>query len=295
MLKAVILVLVLIGGYFLADQLRVLDPEFPVHQQGFVMVTGGSSGLGWDMIWYILERAPVKVSVIATVRKDSDEQALQAERVKRGFGEDRLIVVRMDVSNLDSIIAGVQSLSALDAPIFALVNNAGVSESSFLKDSKNIDTIIDANVKGLLHLTQRMLPFLSSAGAGARLVNIGSLAGFVAGPQSSVYSASKFAVEGLSDSLRLELRKQYNIAVSIVEPGYVASKMCHDPKKCVDHPVVVSEVVFDALFHARPRSRYPVASAGPGLPAHLLRFLSKSLPDRFIDLLIIAFGPKKDV
>ena len=107
-------------------------------------------------------------------------------------------------------------------PFVGLINNEGVqSDLPVELQSSSADRFnFDVNVFGLLDTTRAFLPALRRTGDGARIVNVGSLSGLVASPGSASYSASKFAVEGLTDVLRREVQP-FGIAVSLLEPGYV--------------------------------------------------------------------------
>jgi NAD(P)-dependent dehydrogenase (short-subunit alcohol dehydrogenase family) len=111
-------------------------------------------------------------------------------------------------------------------PFVALVNNAGVqSDMPVELQTAEADLwVFDVNVLGLLAVSRAFIPLLRAAGPGARLINVGSLAGLLGSPGSATYVGSKFAVEGISDCLRQELQG-FGISVSLIEPGYVVSRM----------------------------------------------------------------------
>lgn len=92
----------------------------------------------------------------------------------------------------------------------------------------------DVNVFAVYEVTKYFIPHLRRAGPGSRIVNIGSMAGTFTRPKASVYSASKRALESITDGMRVELGPQ-GISASIVQPGYFLTKMCNDPKRRCFH------------------------------------------------------------
>ena len=294
----------------------ILSPNFPVHASGAVVVTGASSGIGEDAAGTIADRTPYQV--FAGVRSKEDADRLTAKY-------PGIHTVFLDVTSRKSIAKAldfVQNVSR-GVPLVALVNNAGVqSDLPIELQSSAADRFtFDVNVFGLLDTTRAFLPYLRSTGSGARIVNVGSLAGRVATAGSATYSASKFAVEGLTDSLRREVQP-FGISVSILEPGYVQSRMGekqHTPSAIASHYGVSTsnfalyKHVFDGFFatdrrnslpqnsqppattttaailHAitspTPKTRYTCAAAD-GLPAWGIALAAQLLPDRLLDVLV---------
>jgi short-subunit dehydrogenase len=177
-----------------------------------VLITGASSGIGKACALH-LDRQGFKV--IATVRKEQDAQVLLRE------ASPKLKVVFMDVCDNASIQTAVTAVASLAGNrLFGLINNAGVAFGGPLEimPFENMRRLLDVNINGVLAVTRAFLPLLR-AGRG-RIINMGSIAGLLAPPYLSVYAASKFALKGLSDALRLELRPM-GIAVSLLEIGIV--------------------------------------------------------------------------
>jgi NAD(P)-dependent dehydrogenase (short-subunit alcohol dehydrogenase family) len=200
-----------------------------------------------------------------------------------------------------------------DAPLHGLVNNAGIAVAGpvELVPLERWRTQLEINVIGLVSVTQAFLPALRR-GRG-RIVNIGSIAGRSALPCSGPYCASKYAVEAITDSLRMELAP-FGIAVAVIEPGAVATPIWDKSARIAEEmsgqvdpslyqlysglvdkirklaaqagrgAIPVEEVVRaveHALTSARPHTRYPVGRDAK------LRLLLKRLPDRVMDRLIM--------
>jgi NAD(P)-dependent dehydrogenase (short-subunit alcohol dehydrogenase family) len=185
------------------------------HHERAVLVTGASTGIG-EACALRLDAAGFRV--FAAVRKTSDADALAAK------GSPRLTPVLMDVTDAESIARAVERIEAAvgERGLAGLVNNAGISASAPL-EFLPLDTlrhVLEVNVVGQLAVTQSCLPLLRVARG--RVIMIGSILGVVALPLGGAYSASKFALEGLSDVLRLELAAA-GIHVSIIEPGAIAT------------------------------------------------------------------------
>lgn len=243
--------------------------------------------------------------MFAGVRKPADGDALKAE------SGERLVPLLLDVTSTESVAAAARAVG--DTPLAGLVNNAGIVVAGPLElvSIPQWRKQLEVNVIGLVAVTQALLPGLR-AGRG-RIVNVGSIAGRSALPYSSPYCASKFAVEGLTDSLRMEL-KQWGILVSIVEPGGVRTpiwnktlaettealsaapadllelyrpmieKMRAGAALAERHSVAPEEVVRaieHALMSAKPKTRYVVGGDAK------MRVRLTALPDRVQDALIL--------
>ncbi|MDX1741425.1 MAG: SDR family oxidoreductase, partial [Rhodothermales bacterium] len=181
-----------------------------------VVVTGASTGIG-KAIALALDAGGFKV--FAGVRKQTDAQALERE------ANGELTPLLLDVTDASSISRAVETVAALgDGRLYGLINNAGIGLGGPLElvPMTEARKLMEVNVIGLLATTQAFVPLLRK-GRG-RIVNIGSLAGLVAMPGASAYAASKFAVQAITDSLRLEL-KPFGIRVTIVDPGAVESAL----------------------------------------------------------------------
>jgi NAD(P)-dependent dehydrogenase (short-subunit alcohol dehydrogenase family) len=173
-------------------------------------ITGASRGFGRELAASALARGD---QVIATARdlRSVDEALREAG--------DSLLAQRLDVTDQEqaaaAVAAGVERFGRIDV----LVNNAGYGLFGGIEEISDVEAraLFDTNVFGLLNVTRAALPTLRSQGAG-HIVNIGSSAGFVSSAGRGLYSASKFAVEGITEALHAELAP-LGIHVTVVEPG----------------------------------------------------------------------------
>jgi NAD(P)-dependent dehydrogenase (short-subunit alcohol dehydrogenase family) len=182
-------------------------------KNGAVLVTGTSTGIGRTTA---LQLDRLGFSVFATVRNERDAQALCSE------ASDRLVPVLMDVTDQASIDHAREQVSQVvgSAGVAGLVNNAGVGFVAPLEfvPLSELRWMFEVNVFGLMAVTQAFLPLLRQGGG--RIVNISSTASLFVTPFHGPYSASKLAVNGLSNALRLEL-KPHGVQVSVVVCGSI--------------------------------------------------------------------------
>jgi NAD(P)-dependent dehydrogenase (short-subunit alcohol dehydrogenase family) len=179
--------------------------------KGIIVVTGASTGIGRACA---LRFAELGYPTLAGVRKPSDGDALKAE------SSGNIEPILLDVICPESIARAVAAIG--DQPLAGLVNNAGIAIVGPL-ELLPIDAWrrqFEVNVIGLVAVTQALLPLLRR-GRG-RIVNIGSIAGRSALPGSGAYDSTKFAVEAITDVLRMELHA-FGISVSVIEAGAVAT------------------------------------------------------------------------
>ena len=270
------------------------------------MITGASTGIGKACA---LRLAGLGHRVFAGVRRASDGRVLVAE------GGEAITPVLIDVADEGSIAAAVAEVegSLGDAKLVGLVNNAGIAvggpqEYLPLSEWKRQ---FDVNVFGLVETTRAFFDLLLAAQG--RVVNISSVGGKVPSPFMAPYSASKFAVEAITDGLRLEVRP-LGMFASCVEPGAVKTEIWKKGEGWIDHlestmpaklndryakPLVgvrkfttdaaargvpaecVAMAVEHALFSRRPRARYAV-----GPDARILIALRWLLPDSIFDKLM---------
>ncbi|WP_410674295.1 SDR family NAD(P)-dependent oxidoreductase [Amycolatopsis sp. cmx-4-68] len=179
------------------------------------VVTGASGGIGRACVAELVRRG---AHVWASVRTDADEKELE-----RAYG-DAVSVLRMDLRDAESITACGARVAA-GGPVRGLVNNAGLARPGPLEyvPLAVFREQLEVNVTGQLAVTQAMLPALRVAET-ARVVTVGSIGGRIAGPMVGPYHTSKFALVGLTDSLRAELAPE-GIDVVLVEPGAVATSI----------------------------------------------------------------------
>lgn len=271
--------------------------------QKSILITGCSSGIGYCAAKALQVRG---YQVIAAVRKEEDKARLVAEGLES---------ILLDVNDSQSIALGVEeTLSKTNGQLYALFNNAGYGQLGAVEDVRreNFRQQFDTNVFGLQELTNAILPVMRKQGYG-RIINVSSVLGIVAMPYRGVYCASKFAVEGLTDALRLEL---YNtpIHVSLIEPGPIESEFRTTARVLWDTHIDLDnsphrenyqdfksnmakikqksiftlgpEAVVKRLIHAlespRPKARYYVT-----FPTYLLSFLRRILPSRWMDRVMV--------
>jgi len=177
-----------------------------------VLITGASSGIGKETAKRFQDKG---WNVVATMRSPEKEEELAAL--------DNVLVTRLDVTDPDSIAGAVNDGIERFGSIDVLVNNAGYGAFGPL-ESISMDSVrrqFDTNVVGLLETTKAVLPHFRSQQSGA-IVNISSMGGKMTFPLGTLYHGSKFAVEGLSESLHYEM-EPIGVKVKIVEPGMIAT------------------------------------------------------------------------
>lgn len=179
-----------------------------MHQRWFI--TGAGRGLGVDIAKAALAAGH---AVVATGRHP------EAVRAALGPERERLLVLGLDVADAEQARLAVAAAEERFGGIDVLVNNAGYGHVGFFEETTDADARaqFESNVFGLMNVTRAVLPLMRQARAG-HVFNLSSLAGLRGNMFASLYSASKFAVEGLSESLAEELAP-FGIRVTIVEPG----------------------------------------------------------------------------
>lgn len=181
-----------------------------------IVITGTSTGIGKACALY-LDKMGFKI--YAGVRKQVDGDNLKKE------ASERLTPIILDVTSEESIAAASSFIQKeTDGELFGLINNAGIGRGGALEVTlvTEIRKLMEVNVIGLMGVTRAFIPMLRK-GKG-RIINIGSTSSLLAFPGASAYSASKFAVRAISDSLRLEL-KSFGVSVILVAPGAVESEI----------------------------------------------------------------------
>lgn len=176
-----------------------------------VVITGVSSGIGRQAAERFAKRG---CRVFGTVRNPATAQPIA--------GVD---LIQMDICDEASISQGVDHIIAQAGRIDVLVNNAGMMMLGATEETSiaEAQSLFDTNVFGILRTTQAVLPHMRRQGAG-RIVNVSSVLGFLPAPYMGLYSASKHAVEGLSETLDHEVR-QFGIRVALVEPSFTKTNL----------------------------------------------------------------------
>lgn len=267
-----------------------------------VFISGCSTGIGFFLAQALHEKG---FKVIASCRKMQDVMRLQSLKIH---------TLQMDVSDPASIKNAVgQLLEYTCGKLDVLINNAGFGQAGALEDiSQDVMLhVFQTNVFGLHELTRQIIPIMRAQGSG-RIINISSILGLVSLPFRGAYNASKYAVEGLSDTLRLEL-EQSNIWVSSIQPGPIESNfrdtvvgaslkavdiessffapkyksmLLHFKEKkeksaLTQKPEAVFKKVLHAIESKRPRPVYKVT-----LSAHFLALSRRILPARLLHRLL---------
>lgn len=264
------------------------------------LVTGGSSGIGEAAARRLQEAG---FAVYAAARRVDRMAGLAASGIR---------TIALDVTDEESASDAVQAIVAAEGRIDVLVNNAGYGSYGSLEEVPlaEAQAQLDVNVMGLARLTQLVLPHMRSQGSGT-VVNISSMGGRFATPMGAWYHASKYAVEGLSDAMRLEVNR-FGINVVVIEPGSITTEWgsiaadklrstsgrgpyaeqadamaaslensSQPGAQMTSPPDVVARAVVKAATARRPRTRYQV-----GFGAKPMVLLSRLLPNRVFDAFI---------
>lgn len=240
-----------------------------------VLITGCSSGLGKTAARYFAAQG---WNVIATMRKP--DQSLAA-----GYA-GQMLVLPLDVTDSASIEAAIAAGVAHFGRIDAVVNNAGVSVVSIFEATakETIRGVFETNVFGMMNVMQAVIPHLRNHGGGT-IINISSGVGLAAVPLLALYTATKHAVEGLSESLSYELESQ-NILVKLVEPGAMRTTSFTSNTMAASQAVSVPasyKPYFDHMMQSMMNYPFPDANedqvvatiyAAATDPSHRLRYLA---------------------
>lgn len=251
------------------------------HSQPVALVTGASSGIGLATAQLLAANG---FRVFGTCRVPPANSKLPYALLP--------LDVRSDVSTQDMVQAIAEQAGRIDL----LVNNAGYAQAGAIEETSlaEAQAQFDTNLFGVLRVTNAVLPMMRQQ-RGGRIINVSSLVGQVALPYLGMYASSKFALEGLSEALRGELRP-FNIHVSLVEPGFVRTNLAGQPpagqlneyaarrqvglafvrrgtEQGMD-PRRVAQAILHIATTARPRLRYRI-----GREANLLITLKRLLPE----------------
>ena len=252
------------------------------------LVTGASSGIG-EATALQLSKAGYKVYGTSRRGGNAPQRAFE--------------MLPLDVTSDESVDAAVGEVIRLEGRIDLLVNNAGFSVAPAGAEESSIEqaqAIFDTNFFGTVRMTRAVVPHMRRQGSG-RIINIGSVLGFLPMPYGALYAATKHAIEGYSESLDHELRTR-GIRVSVIEPAFTktqfeANFMEPDTKldeyrevraalaertkvlvEAGDKPSIVADVVLRAALAAHPKRRYTAGGRARGL-----QFLRKYAPANLMD------------
>jgi NADP-dependent 3-hydroxy acid dehydrogenase YdfG len=184
-------------------------------------ISGGGSGVALGQAKVFAEEAGMKV-VIADIRQDHLDQAMAHFRTK-GVP---VHAIRLDITDREAVKRAADEAERVVGPVQLLCNTAGVSQFGPVEKATfdDWDWQIDVNLKGMINVIQTFLPGMVARGEGGHIVNTASMSAFVALPSTAIYCTTKYAVRGLSESLRIELDK-FQIGVSCLCPGAVNSNI----------------------------------------------------------------------
>jgi NAD(P)-dependent dehydrogenase (short-subunit alcohol dehydrogenase family) len=269
---------------------------------GPILITGCSSGIGHVTAKHLAEQGH---TVYATSRR-VDAMA--------DLAEAGCHTLALDVTDEESIRAAVAAIEAEHGAVGALVNNAGYGQSGAIEavPIEDVKRQFDTNVFGYVRVAKAVLPAMRDAGSG-RIVNVSSIAGKITMPGSGIYSATKFAIEAISDALRFEV-KGFGIDVVIVEPGPIRTEFTTtanegfpaasgspydawhaavakadaeaDASSVAGDPEDVAKTIEKAITAKRPKIRYTVTAV-----AMLLPKVRGALPDGAWDAFLRTQAP----
>lgn len=266
-----------------------------------ILVTGASSGMGKDTAMRLLRDGH---TVYVAARRLDQMQDL------KDLGA---IPVKMDITQDEDILAAVRTITSVHGGVDVLVNNAGFGMYGSVEETSIEDARyqFEVNLFGLARLTQLLVPAMRERGAG-KIINLSSMGGKIYTPLGAWYHATKHALEGWSDCLRLELAP-FGIDVVIIEPGIIATEFgnvlldpmlkrsgngpykalaqgiakgtrdSYDKPGAASPPSVVSEAIAKAIAAKKPQTRYAV-----GKLARPLMLLRTFLGDRIYDKVIMS-------
>ena len=279
-----------------------------------VLITGGTDGLGRAMALLLAEPATAGYRVFAAGRSAEKRAALEQLARESSLPLETL---EMDVRDDRSVACALAEVHSKAGPVDVLVNNAGVGYIAAMEEVKmdHLRQQFETNFFGVVRVTQAVLPEMRARGRG-RIINMSSVAGKVALPLFGPYSGSKFALEGMTDALRLEVYP-FGIDVVLIEPGYIPTNFQptslelsapyaaaaesspyarvyrnfrHAWKRSTQHagytPEDCARVVLRAVRENPPKPRYTVTRR-----AVVARWAKRLLSDRAFDRVMIrTFG-----
>lgn len=267
-----------------------------------ILITGCSSGIGLCAAEGLQARG---WRVFATARKPADVEMLAAKGLE---------ALQLDVDDSTSIQRALDTvLDRTGGTLDALFNNAGYGQPGAVEDLSRdvLRAQFETNLFGMIELTNRVLPVMRRQGHG-RIVQNSSILGYIVLAYRGAYNASKFAIEGITDTLRMELRGS-GIHVSLIEPGPIKSRFRANAFAAYQHNIDAQasahrdcyaamearlqkvgpaapftlgpEAVLEKLIHAlespRPRARYPVTK-----PAYFFAVAKRLLPGAWLDRIL---------
>jgi short-subunit dehydrogenase len=267
-----------------------------------ILITGASAGMGKDFAQSLVKDGHVVYGAARRVEKMKDIEKLGVR------------ILEMDVTKDASMTKGVETILKNEGRIDVLINNAGFGSYGAIEDVSMDDACyqLEVNVFGAARLMQLVIPSMREHHFG-RIINISSIGGKLAMPFGGWYHASKFALEALSDSVRVEVM-QFGIDVVVIEPGGVRSEWAgismdsleersgktvyadmvrsmastiKELENKVAEPEVITKLVKKAIEAKKPKTRY-----SGGYMAKPFLFMRWLLPDRVFDKLLLSRAKK---
>ncbi|MVM34548.1 SDR family NAD(P)-dependent oxidoreductase [Spirosoma sp. HMF4905] len=263
-----------------------------------VLITGASAGMGKETAKLLAQQG---YTVYGAARRTDRMKELTPLGIK---------TIEMDVTGDSSMVKGVQQIIANEGKLDILINNAGFGSYGAIEDVPITDAKyqLEVNLFGAARLCQLVLPYMRQNHWG-KIINISSIGGKMATPFGGWYHASKFALEGLSDSLRNEV-KPFGIDVIVIEPGGVKSEWGssafdsltkvsgHTAYKSMAtkfanafeatesknaEPILIAKLIQKAIEARKPKARYAA-----GYMARPALFMKKLVSDRLLDKVIMS-------
>ncbi len=228
------------------------------------LITGCSTGFGRELATYVLAQG---YSAAVAARNPADVQDIVAGK------EDRAMVVQLDVTSPEQIKAAVQATQEKFGRIDVLVNNAGIGYFGAIEESEEaaVRNMFEINFFGLARMTQEVLPVMRAQRSG-HIVNIASIGGLVGFPAVGFYNATKFAVDGLSESLAKETAT-LGIKVTIVAPSGFRTDWAG--RSAENSPVVIADYAETAGANKNAIRGY--SGNQPGDPARAAQAIVKAV------------------
>ena len=258
--------------------------------QKVILITGVSSGIGCACARYLSGQGHV---VFGTSRTHNNPQLPYH-------------IVSMDVTDLQSVKEGIKYIYSKVASIDVVINNAGIGIAGAVTDTcvEEAQYQFDTNFFGVLRVCQEVIPYMKDQQQGM-IINISSVAGLVSVPYQGLYSASKFALEGASQAMRMELA-QHNIKVVLVNPGdfktsftdnrYIIRKYHHKPPEQFtktldiikrdeqkgDSPEKIGRLIAKIIHKKKPKANYLIGSPAEILFARLINVLPAGAKEKIL-------------